>query len=240
MPPSILTADNHSDVLTARMAPLTNVAGHAKRTLEPARPVGGLGKLLMDRCGAAVLLLLLAPLFLLVMLLIRRDGGAALFRHQRLGANGRMFPCLKFRTMVSDADKMLEHLLANDLAAAAEWHATQKLRRDPRVTNMGQFLRKTSLDELPQLINVLKGDMSLVGPRPIVGAEIARYGSKIHQYYRARPGLTGLWQVSGRSDTSYVQRVELDVRYVATWTFWGDIVIVLKTIPAVLLHKGAI
>ena len=187
-----------------------------------------------------MLLLLLAPLFLLVTLLIRRDGGSALFRHQRLGANGRVFPCLKFRTMVSESDKVLAHLLATDPAAATEWHVTQKLRRDPRITGVGQFLRKSSLDELPQLINVLKGDMSLVGPRPIVQVEVARYGSNIRHYYRARPGLTGLWQVSGRSDTSYAQRVELDVRYVANWSFWQDIVIVFKTIPAVLLRKGAV
>ncbi len=206
----------------------------------PTGPVGGLRKLLMDRCGAAVLLLLLAPLFLLVTLLIRRDGGSALFRHQRLGANGRTFPCMKFRTMVSEADKVLEHLLATDPVAAMEWHATQKLRRDPRITGVGRFLRMSSLDELPQLINVLKGDMSLVGPRPIVQAEIARYGSNIRHYYHARPGLTGLWQVSGRSDTSYAQRVELDVQYVASWTFWQDVVIAFKTIPAVLLRKGAI
>jgi len=209
-------------------------------TPEPGGLVGGWSKQVMDRCGAAVLLLLLAPLFFLLTLLIRRDGGAALFRHQRLGANGQMFPCMKFRTMVAEADKVLEHLLANDPVAAMEWGATQKLRRDPRITSVGHFLRKSSLDELPQLFNVLRGEMSLVGPRPIVRTEIARYGTEIRYYYQARPGLTGLWQVSGRSDTSYAQRVELDVRYVANWTFMRDIVIVLKTIPAVLLRKGAV
>ena len=240
MPPSILISESHSNVLGGLAEALTEEGGHAAATLTPAGPVGGLRKSVMDRCGAAALLLLLAPLFLLVTLLIRRDGGTALFRHQRLGADGRMFACLKFRTMVSEADKVLAQLLATDPVAAMEWHATQKLRRDPRITGVGQFLRKSSLDELPQLINVLKGEMSLVGPRPIVQAEVARYGNKIHYYYQARPGLTGLWQVSGRSDTSYAQRVELDARYVAHWTFWRDIVIVLKTIPAVLLRKGAV
>lgn len=209
-------------------------------TPDPARLVGGLRKVLMDRGAAAVLLLLLAPLFLVVMLLIRRDGGMALFRHKRLGAHGHVFSCMKFRTMVGEADKVLAHLLANDPAAAAEWHATQKLRRDPRVTGIGRFLRKTSLDELPQLINVLRGEMSLVGPRPIVPAEVARYGREIHQYYRARPGLTGLWQVSGRSNTSYDHRVQLDARYVASCTLWCDAIIIAKTIPAVLLRKGAV
>lgn len=207
---------------------------------EPSAPVGGWWKEGMDKCGAAILLLLLAPLFLVLAILIRRDGGDALFRHQRLGANGRMFPCMKFRSMVPDSDRVLEQLLASDPSAAAEWQAAQKLRKDPRVTSVGRFLRKSSLDELPQLFNVLRGEMSLVGPRPIVRAEIVRYGTEIRYYYQARPGLTGLWQVSGRSDTSYAQRVELDVRYVSNWTFWRDVVIVLKTIPAVILRKGAV
>ena len=240
MPSSILMVKDNSSVHNDTTQAGTGEDGHAVSTPEPAASVGGWSKQVMDRCGAAVLLLLLAPLFLLLTLLIRRDGGAALFRHQRLGANGQMFPCMKFRTMVAEADKVLEHLLANDPVAAMEWRATQKLRRDPRITSVGHFLRKSSLDELPQLFNVLRGEMSLVGPRPIVRTEIARYGTEIRYYYQARPGLTGLWQVSGRSDTSYAQRVELDVRYVANWTFMRDIVIVLKTIPAVLLRKGAV
>ena len=203
-------------------------------------PVGGWKKQCLDRFGALLLLIGLAPLFMLLAMMIRRDGGGALFRHQRLGANGRMFGCMKFRSMVSNSDAVLEQLLASDPDAATEWHATQKLRRDPRITAVGRFLRKSSLDELPQLINVLRGEMSLVGPRPIVRAEIPRYGTEIRYYYQARPGLTGLWQVSGRSDTSYAQRVELDVQYVANWALWRDIVILLKTIPAVVLRKGAV
>ncbi len=239
MPPSILMVKDCASVHNDMAQIGDGEDGHAVTMPEPA-PIGGWSKQVMDRCGAAVLLLLLAPLFFLLTLLIRRDGGAALFRHQRLGANGQMFPCMKFRTMVAEADKVLEHLLANDPVAAMEWRVTQKLRRDPRITSVGHFLRKSSLDELPQLFNVLRGEMSLVGPRPIVQAEVARYGTEIRYYYQARPGLTGLWQVSGRSDTSYAQRVELDVRYVSNWTFMRDIVIVLKTIPAVLLRKGAV
>ncbi len=239
MPPSILMVKDCASVHNDMAQIGDGEDGHAVTMPEPA-PIGGWSKQVMDRCGAAVLLLLLAPLFFLLTLLIRRDGGAALFRHQRLGANGQMFPCMKFRTMVAEADKVLEHLLANDPVAAMEWRVTQKLRRDPRITSVGHFLRKSSLDELPQLFNVLRSEMSLVGPRPIVQAEVARYGTEIRYYYQARPGLTGLWQVSGRSDTSYAQRVELDVRYVSNWTFMRDIVIVLKTIPAVLLRKGAV
>ena len=129
---------------------------------------------------------------------------------------------------------------ARDPAARAEWDATQKLRDDPRVTKYGRLMRDTSLDELPQLLNVLRGEMSLVGPRPIVQAEVPRYGSDIQLYHDAIPGLTGLWQVSGRSDTSYQRRVELDCEYVRTWSFWKDVAILFKTVPAVLLRRGAV
>jgi UDP-galactose-lipid carrier transferase len=142
--------------------------------------------------------------------------------------------------MVKDADRVLRRVLETDPAARAEWEATQKLRVDPRVTSIGRFLRDTSLDELPQLINVLRGEMSLVGPRPIVEAEIVRYGRDIDHYYDARPGMTGLWQVSGRSDTSYQRRVQLDVWYVKNWSLWHDIAILLKTVPAVLSKDGAV
>jgi UDP-galactose-lipid carrier transferase len=142
--------------------------------------------------------------------------------------------------MVTNSDRVLTDLLARDPDATAEWQATQKLRRDPRVTPIGRFLRKTSLDELPQLVNVLRGDMSLVGPRPIVAAERRFYGKHIDDYYSIRPGITGLWQISGRSDTSYERRVELDVWYVRNWTLWRDVVILLKTLPIVLLRRGAV
>jgi Undecaprenyl-phosphate galactose phosphotransferase WbaP len=172
-------------------------------------------------------------------LLIRLDGGPTLFRHNRLGAHMRMFPCLKFRTMHVNGDAILAQHLATNPEAAAEWATVQKLRNDPRITLVGRFLRKTSLDELPQLINVLRGEMSLVGPRPIVTSEVSFYGDSIDYYSRAKPGLTGLWQVSGRNNTSYPKRVQLDVWYVKNWSFWHDIVILMKTVPAVLLRRGA-
>jgi undecaprenyl-phosphate galactose phosphotransferase len=194
----------------------------------------------LDVTMAATLLALTAPLMLAIAWQIRRDGGPALFRHQRIGAHGRSFPCMKFRTMHADADALLADILARDPAAASEWKASQKLKDDPRITPIGQVLRRTSLDELPQLINVLRGEMSLVGPRPIVAAEVRFYGQHIADYYQARPGITGLWQVSGRSDTSYPRRVELDVWYVRNWILWHDIAILLKTIPAVLFRRGAV
>ena len=151
-----------------------------------------------------------------------------------------MFQCLKFRSMVIDADRVLQHLLETNQQAASEWAATQKLRDDPRITWVGNLLRKSSLDELPQLLNVLRLEMSLVGPRPIVASEIEKYGENIAFYYDTRPGLTGLWQVSGRSETSYERRVQLDTWYVRNWSIRHDLVILAKTVPAVLKRRGAI
>jgi Undecaprenyl-phosphate galactose phosphotransferase WbaP len=205
-----------------------------------ARPFSRILKLAFDQIVAALLLVLLSPLFLAIASLVRADGGPAFFGHKRLGMNGETFRCLKFRTMVIDADKVLRELLARNREAQAEWAATQKLREDPRITPIGHFLRKTSLDELPQLLNVLRGEMSLVGPRPIVEAELTHYGRNIAYYYETRPGMTGLWQVSGRSDASYGRRVQLDLWYVRNWTLWHDVAILLKTIPAVLKKDGAI
>lgn len=197
-------------------------------------------KSLTDVAIASILLALLSPLLLAIALLIARDGGPVLFCHVRIGRAGRRFGCLKFRTMVTDAEQILQAHLDADSAVQEEWAATQKLRDDPRVTAIGRFLRHNSLDELPQLINVLRGEMSLVGPRPIVSAEIARYGSDICYYYETRPGMTGLWQVTGRSDASYERRVHLDAWYVRNWTQAHDIAILLKTVPAVLLRRGAV
>lgn len=196
-------------------------------------------KALFDILVSATLLLVLSPLFLFLILAIRRDGGPAFFSHTRLGARGRPFGCLKFRTMVMNADLVLQEALAADELLAAEWDQTQKLRHDPRITGIGRVLRATSLDELPQLINVICLQMSLVGPRPIVAAEAARYGEDIAFYYETRPGLTGLWQVSGRADTTYSKRVKLDCWYVKNWTMWHDIAILAKTVPAVLSRRGA-
>jgi Undecaprenyl-phosphate galactose phosphotransferase WbaP len=204
-----------------------------------ARPFSRILKAAFDHVVAMVLLVLLAPLLLALSLVVRLDGGPAFYRHRRIGAGGHAFDCIKFRTMVLDSERVLRRVLDEDPAAAEEWAATQKLRNDPRVTRFGQFLRRSSLDELPQLLNVLRGEMSLVGPRPIVRTEIARYADDIDYYYETKPGLTGLWQVSGRSDTSYARRVRLDVWYVRNWTLWHDIAILLKTIPAVFLQRGA-
>lgn len=204
-----------------------------------SRPFSRLLKSVFDLTAAGLLVVLFAPLLFGLAMLVRADGGPAFYRHRRIGAGGRVFDCIKFRSMVVDADQVLRHLLDRDPAAAAEWAATQKLRQDPRITAIGRFLRRSSLDELPQLFNVLRGEMSLVGPRPIVMSEIARYADDIEYYYAAKPGLTGLWQVSGRNDTSYDRRVRLDVWYVRNWTLWHDIAILFKTVPAVFLRRGA-
>lgn len=194
----------------------------------------------MDVLGAAAMLLVLSPIFLILALIVRADGGPAFFAHRRIGRDGDAFGCLKFRSMVTDSQARLEALLASDAGARAEWDATRKLRNDPRVTRIGRFLRATSLDELPQLLNVLRGEMSLVGPRPVIQSELDRfYGAAAMHYMSVRPGITGLWQVSGRSDTSYAQRVALDMAYVSRLSIWQDIRILLRTPLAVLSRRGA-
>ena len=179
------------------------------------------------------------PLMALVCLAMIPQGWPLVYRHRRVGRGGREFGCLKFRTMVRDADAVLERHLASDREAAAEWAATRKLRRDPRVTLVGRLLRKTSLDELPQLFNVMAGDMSLVGPRPIVRAEMVHYGEHLPRYLSLRPGLTGPWQVGGRSDASYETRVALDAAYAERRSLRRDVAIVAMTIPAVLFARGS-
>lgn len=168
-----------------------------------------------------------------------QDGGPILFAHRRIGCNGRAFYCLKFRSMAVDAERRLADLLASDPAARAEWALDHKLRRDPRVTRLGAFLRKSSLDELPQLLNVLRGDMSLVGPRPIVEAEVAKYGHRFRDYCAVKPGITGLWQISGRNDTSYRTRVALDSLYARRRNVGLDAYILACTLPAVLTKRGS-
>lgn len=194
----------------------------------------------LNQLGALVLLTLFAPLMAVVAWLIwRRDGRPIFFGHYRVGRDGQMFKCWKFRSMVLNSAEMLAELLKNDPAARAEWDRDQKLTNDPRITPVGAFLRKTSLDELPQLFNVLKGEMRLVGPRPITLAELDRYGEARWHYLNAMPGMTGLWQVSGRSDTTYEERVELDRDYVEQRSLWSDAVILVKTIAVVLGKGGA-
>lgn len=185
------------------------------------------------------LLVALLPLFLIFALIIRLDGGPTFYGQVRVGRGGRPFRCLKFRSMVHNADKVLADLLARDQEAAKEWALDFKLKKDPRITKLGQFLRSSSLDELPQLLNVLRGEMSFVGPRPIVEAEIERYREDIDLYYMVRPGITGLWQISGRNNVSYEQRVAFDVRYILNWSLKFDLIILLKTLPAVLKKSGA-
>jgi len=167
------------------------------------------------------------------------DGGRGFYGHVRVGHNGKSFKCLKFRSMRSDADKVLKELLENNPIARAEWDKDFKLKNDPRITAVGQLLRKTSLDELPQFINVIKLDMSLVGPRPIVTAELERYGDCVNLYLQVLHGVTGLWQVSGRNDTSYAERVSLDSWYVQNWSLWYDIAILFKTVNVVFNRRGA-
>jgi Undecaprenyl-phosphate galactose phosphotransferase WbaP len=196
-------------------------------------------KRVFDLLAALVLLVLGALPLLYVALRIRRDGGPAIFAHKRVGQTGKVFPCFKFRTMQVDAEERLREMLANDPAARAEWEREFKLRNDPRITPIGQFLRRTSLDELPQLFNVIRGEMSLVGPRPVIRAELARYGDDVDYFLMVRPGMTGLWQVSGRNDTSYDTRVYLDTWYVKNWSLWYDIAILFKTIRVVLKREGS-
>jgi lipopolysaccharide/colanic/teichoic acid biosynthesis glycosyltransferase len=199
-----------------------------------------LAKRAMDVAIAGAALLVAAPFFLVVSLLVRADGGPAFYAHPRVGRGGKIFGCLKFRSMVVDSQARLEALLAADPAAREEWETTRKLKRDPRITRIGRFLRATSLDELPQLINVLRGEMAVVGPRPVTQSELDRYyGAAAAHYLTVRPGITGLWQVSGRSETSYDQRVALDVAYVSQPSLLADIRILLKTPVAVLSRRGA-
>jgi len=198
-------------------------------------------KMLFDYTLVLLALPFIVPVLLLIGLAIRATSpGPALFTQNRIGKNGETIKVYKFRSMYADAEKRLKDLLARDAAARAEWKKTIKLRNDPRVTRLGAFLRKTSLDELPQLINVLKGQMSLVGPRPVPQAELdERYAARADYYKLVRPGMTGLWQISGRNDVSYEQRVNMDTWYVFNWSLYIDLVILYKTIGVVLKKRGA-
>jgi undecaprenyl-phosphate galactose phosphotransferase len=215
---------------------LLQVRGNGQRL--PSRFI----KRLFDIVFSAILLLVLAPLFLILAVIIKRgDSGNAIYTQTRIGRNGRPFQCLKFRTMVIDADAHLKAWQKENPDLHEEFLKAYKLKDDPRITPIGKWLRKTSLDELPQLFNVLRGEMSLVGPRPVVSRELEEYyGPAAQIYIRTRPGMTGLWQVSGRSDTSYERRVILDEWYILNWSFWYDIVILIQTAWIVVTSKGAI
>jgi len=194
----------------------------------------------LNQAVALLLLVLLSPVMAVVTFFIwKRDGAPVLFAHYRVGRNGKLFRCMKFRSMLRNSEQVLADLLRNDEQARAEWARDQKLTNDPRITPIGHFLRRSSLDELPQLLNVLRGEMSLVGPRPITVAELTRYGSVRWHYLSVRPGITGLWQVSGRNNTSYEERVALDRRYVEQRSVLGDVAILFKTVRVVVLREGA-
>ncbi len=219
---------------------LQNAEFAAKENLPSTRHVSNFFKRVSDLLIAFSAGLFLLPILLPIAIVIRlSDGGPVLFRHKRVGRDGKEFMLYKFRSMVPDAGERLERLLATDAAARAEWKATQKLENDPRITPFGNFLRRSSLDELPQILNILNGQMSVVGPRPVTKGEIEKYGEFFKDYCSVRPGLTGLWQVSGRSETTYETRVQLDVEYVAAQSFFLDFKILLMTFPAVLRRAGA-
>lgn len=217
---------------------------HAPLTVGP-RAEGGsfytsFGKRAFDLGFGLAISPLVLPAIGVLWLLSRRDGGAGLFSHTRVGQNGREFRCLKIRTMVPDAEARLVAHLAADATARSEWARDVKLKQDPRVTKLGAFLRKSSLDELPQLFNVLRGDMSFVGPRPVPRTELdAQYGPKKDVYLALKPGITGLWQVSGRNDVSYARRIKLDARYLAKRSLGLDLKIMVKTVFAVLSRTGS-
>jgi len=192
-----------------------------------------------DIVVSSLLIILLSPVLTYIGWKVSRDGGSPIYGHERVGRNGRKFKCLKFRSMIINSQEVLQNLLATDPEAKAEWDKDFKLKNDPRITPIGHFIRKTSLDELPQLWNVLKGEMSLVGPRPVVEAELERYGDDVDYYFMSRPGMTGLWQVSGRNDTDYATRVYLDSWYAKNWSLWYDIAMMFKTINVVLKRDGA-
>lgn len=200
---------------------------------------GLVAKRVSDVVLASLALLVLWPLFLLIAALVATDGGPILYRHGRVGKDGAAFDCLKFRTMILGATECLDEYLAYHPSERAEWDSAQKLTFDPRVTAVGRVLRRTSMDELPQFFNVLVGDMSLVGPRPVTSPELAYYGETADLYRSVRPGITGLWQISGRNDVSYDERVEFDARYVKERSFWGDMDILLRTPRVVFSRTGA-
>ncbi len=194
-----------------------------------------------DICFSLISLILCIPLFLVIGIAIYSSSrGKIIYSHERIGRGGKPFRCYKFRTMYPDAEVRLEEILKNNPEKLEEWEQTHKLKDDPRIIPVGAFLRKTSLDEFPQFWNVLKGDLSIVGPRPVVQEEVTKHlGMKAPKILSVRPGLTGIWQVSGRSDTSYITRIELDEKYVDSHSFLLDLKLIAKTIPTMISSKGA-
>jgi Undecaprenyl-phosphate galactose phosphotransferase WbaP len=226
---------------TSRVGPTFSESSARSAVIRPPALTGGsaIAKRLVDIVGAVILGLVFSPLVLTIVVLMRKSGGSVIYRHRRIGRGGQTFSCLKFRTMVPNAEHVLRELLESDPALQAEWIRDHKLRHDPRVTRLGRFLRRTSLDELPQLLNVLRGEMSLVGPRPVVREELLRYGRNVGIYLAAKPGITGLWQVTGRNNTDYRRRVVLDTYYVRNQNLMLDLYILAKTTGVVLGGNGA-
>lgn len=231
--------------VTARRLRALEIRPRGREPAAPALPQRSARRERASWEAAQWLLALLALIFVLPLMLLTaaavvlQDGGPVLFRQRRIGRDGEIFGCLKFRTMVVDAEARLADLLSRDAAAREEWLREQKLRKDPRITQLGRFLRLSSIDELPQLINVLRGEMNLVGPRPIIEDEIARYGRRFRCYRAVKPGITGLWQVSGRNDVAYDTRVALDSLYALRRSPGLDLWIIYRTVPAVLFRQGS-
>lgn len=226
------------------------VYGAGTETAEPRvarRPARSLLKRVLDLAISIPAFIILSPVMAAIALIVwLTDGGAPVFVQSRYGKNGKAFRFYKFRSMRVDADERLQALLKRDPEAAEEWSSQRKLRKDPRITPFGDFIRTWSLDELPQLVNIIRGEMSLVGPRPLVQHDSpdlddrTLYGAEFRYYLMARPGLTGLWQVSGRASTQFDERVARDIEYVSQWSVWADMKILAKTVPAVLMRQGAL
>ncbi|MGN1394259.1 MAG: undecaprenyl-phosphate galactose phosphotransferase WbaP [Succinivibrionaceae bacterium] len=205
-----------------------------------ARKYNKLLKLCLDYIFTIIGTIVISPILLTIVILIYLDSpGPIFFKHKRVGKNGKEFYCYKFRSMCVDAQQKLDHLLATDPEAKKEWETFYKLKQDPRITKIGSFLRSTSLDELPQLINVLKGEMSLVGPRPITKDELVKYGNNVSDYLIVKPGMTGMWQVKGRNDITYNERVQIDSWYVRNWSPWLDLSLLWQTFFVIIRKKGA-
>lgn len=216
----------------------TTAAGNTGPIRRPRLLYRAIGKRVFDLVLGVILLPILMPVIAILWALVRLDGGPGFFGHHRVGQSGQGFRCWKIRTMAPDAETRLQELLARDPIAAAEWARDHKLTHDPRITRIGAFLRRTSLDELPQLWNVLRGQMSFVGPRPVTRDELRRYGAAAASYLSLRPGVTGMWQVSGRNEVSYAQRVAMDADYARRYGLWLDCAMILRTGGAVLLRTG--
>jgi len=227
----------YGEFLSCRLTAIGRAARPRPVRTAGGPPWRGRAKRAIDVVGASLLLLLLAPVATLLVGLVWLDGGSPIFGHERTGRGGRPFRCWKIRTMLPDAAARLDALLAADPGLAAEWRRDHKLRRDPRVTRLGRLLRRTSLDEVPQLWNVLIGEMSLVGPRPVTAAELARYRGSARHYLAVRPGLTGMWQLDGRKDLPYARRVLLDRFYVMRPSIGRDVALLART-PLALVGRG--